>query len=336
MLSFQSRRPQADGFAFCAAVLFFCASKISLAGAAPVCPAGEPSASVQRIVDVMATERFVGYSPTSLQVYNGQTTPADDASMVEDLKVLRTRFDGLITYSVLNGAERIPDIAASLGYRAVIMGIYDITNVDERANVVAAAKRQPNVVVGASVGNEVVYGKRASFDDIAIAMGRLRRAAPQLAIATTEPFHVLMQPQAMPVLQAGDIVLANIHPVFEPWFKTAPDANGAEFVTNVTADLARMYCGPILVKETGVPTAPARKGFTPQRQASFYRALQKQFVPTARRAFAYFSAFDAPWRVYDAHPIPGDYPEEAHWGLYDEKRNPKPVVDVIPLLAPKR
>jgi exo-beta-1,3-glucanase (GH17 family) len=329
MKLFKNRRSQAGGFFFLGLALV-----PGPALADPVCPAHTPPAGLLRIAEVMATGRFVGYSPTSLKVFNGQTTPADDTSMLEDLKVLRTRFDGLITYSVLNGAERIPDLAASLGYRAVIMGIYDITNAAERANVVAAAKRQPNIVVGASVGNEVVYGKRASFSDIGIAMDRLRRASPQLAITTTEPFHVLVGPDAKPVLRASDFMLANVHPVFEPWFRAAPDANAAEFVTSVTADLAKVYCGPILVKETGVPTAPAAKGFTPQRQASFYRALQKQFAPNARRAFAYFSAYDAAWRVYDAHPVAGDFPEEAHWGLYDEKRNPKPVVEEIPLLGP--
>lgn len=326
----QNHWSQAGGFVFGLAV------NIAVALAAPVCPSHDQPAGLQRIRDVMATGRFVGYPPTSLQVFNGQSTQADDASMLEDLKVLRARFDGLITYSVLNGAERIPDLAAKLGYRAVIMGIYDITNVAERANVVAAAKRQPDLVAGVSVGNEVVYGQRGSFGDLVIAMDRLRLAAPQLAIATTEPFHVLVQANAAPVLRASDVMLAIVHPVFEPWFKTAPDVNAAEFVTNVATDLAKVYCGPIVVKETGVPTAPLAKGFSAQRQAAFYRALHKQFVPNDRRAFAYFSAFDAPWRVYDAHPVPGDYPEEAHWGLYDEKRKAKPVVDVIPLLQSKR
>jgi exo-beta-1,3-glucanase (GH17 family) len=306
------------------------------ARAAAVCPDGPPRAGVQRIADVMATGRFVAYQPTSLRMYDGRATEADDASMRDDLTVLRARFDGLITYSSLNGAERIPDIAASLGYRAVIMGIWDITNDAERANVIAAAKRHGEVVAGVSVGNEVVYGQRGSFGDIGIAMDRLRRDAPQLAIATTEPFHVLLQAKAAPVLRASDVLLAIIHPVFEPWFKAAPDFNAAEFVTNVSADLAQAYCGPILVKESGVPTAPSGSGFTPARQASFYRALQGQFPPSSMRAFAYFSAFDAPWRVHDAHPVPGVHPEEAHWGLYDEARAPKPVVSDIPLLAPQR
>jgi exo-beta-1,3-glucanase (GH17 family) len=103
-------------------------------------------------------------------------------------------------------------------------------------------------------------------------------------------------------------------------------------VVNVVAKLREVACGPVLVKETGVPTAPASLGYSPQRQTSFYEALQQRFKPGGQSAFAYFSAFDAPWRANDESPVPGEHPEEAHWGLFDAQRKPKPVVQQIPLL----
>ena len=60
--------------------------------------------------------------------------------------------------------------------------------------------------------------------------------------------------------------------------------------------------------------------------------LASAFPPSKDRAFTYFVAFDAPWRVADAQATPGFHPEEAHWGLYTARRVPKPVVNVIPLL----
>ncbi|MDX2221173.1 MAG: hypothetical protein SFV21_00400 [Rhodospirillaceae bacterium] len=297
--------------------------------AQPACPAHAPPAGLTRIAEVMTTGRFVAYQPTALHMVNGRATPADAASIAEDLKVLRPYFDGLITYGAHSGGERVADVAATLGFRAVIMGVWEIASAAERAAVVAAAKRAPGLVAGVSVGNEVVYGRRGTFADVAAAMRDLRAAMPDVAIAATEPFHVLLGPDARPALEAADLLLPIVHPVFEPWYKAAPDANAAEFVVNVTAELARVYCGPILVKETGVPTAPAELGFTPARQAAFYRELQRQFSPSAAKAFAYFSAFDAPWRVNDSHPVPGDHPEEAHWGLFDADRKPKPVAGVI-------
>ena len=84
--------------------------------------------------------------------------------------------------------------------------------------------------------------------------------------------------------------------------------------------------------QTGVPTAPQEAGYTEQRQSSFYEELRRRLPPSGTRAFAYFSAFDAPWRVRDANPIPGEHPAEAHWGLYDAQRRPKAVVAQLPLL----
>ncbi len=292
------------------------------------------TAAMARLASVMATGRFVAYQPTSLQAIGGQITQAEPSSIRADLKVLRTRFDGLITYTAIHGAEAIPGIAASLGYRAVIVGIWDPFDESEITAALEAAKRYPQLVSGVSLGNEVVFAKRHGFPELTAAAVLLHRRAPQLPISSTEPFHLLYDDSAVPLLDQLDFLLVNVHPIFQPWFRDAPDSNAAQFVVNVVSKLTEHYCGPILVKETGVPTAPASSGFTEERQASFFLELRQAFPPTRRRAFAYFAAFDAPWRAADAQPVPGEHPEEAHWGLYDGKRNPKPVEARIPLLKP--
>lgn len=302
------------------------------AAAAAACPNRQDrpaSASVKAIRQVMATGRFVAYQPTSLQVINGRLTQADAASIREDLQVLRPRFDGLITYGATNGAEKIPDIAAELGFRAVIMGIWDVREAADLNNVIAAARRQPQLVTGVSIGNERIFSNEIGFDELTRTLAKVRKLAPQLAISTSEPFHMFLKPEAAPLLRELDLMLAIIHPVHQPWFKSAPVANSADFVGNVLRDLSAVYCGPVLVKETGVPTAPAASGLSPGLQADFYRALAKRVPATAASAFAYFSAFDAPWRVHDALAVAGYFPEEAHWGLYTEKREAKPVIGAI-------
>ena len=168
---------------------------------------------------------------------------------------------------------------------------------------------------------------------MAAALDALRQQMPAMALTTTEPFHIFLEPAAAPIMASSDFMLVNVHPVFEPWFRSAPDLNAARFMTRVVDKLQAVACGPILVKETGVPTAPADRGFTRARQASFYRVLQTQFTPNARQAFAYFSAFDAPWRVNDVNPVAGVHPEEAYWGLFDAQRQQKPVVREIAPLA---
>jgi exo-beta-1,3-glucanase (GH17 family) len=283
----------------------------------------------------MAHGRFVAYQPTSLQVTNGQATHADPDSIRADLEVLRPRFDSLITYGSINGAEAIPGIAASLGFRAVIIGIWNPFNTTELSAALTAARSNPSVVVGLSLGNEMLFFHRHGADELSKLLETVHAQAPQIPLSTTEPFQMFAEPAAAPVLEHLDFLLAIVHPIFQPWYHAAPDGNAVQFVVNVVSDLSASYCGPILVKETGIPTAPAEKGFTEQKQASFYEELQRHLPASRDRAFAYFAAFDAPWRLNDGGPAPGQRPapEEAHWGLFDEKRRPKPVVASIPLLT---
>lgn len=277
--------------------------------------------------NVMATGRFVAYQPTALKAINGKLTQADDASIRADLAVLRPWFDGLITYGAYNGNERVPDIAAELGFRAVVMGVWDPADANETANALASWRRNPRIVAGLSLGNEIVFGNRGTWNDLLAHLQAVRPAAPGLPLTISEPFaEYLDHPEARSVLAATDFMLVNIHPVFEPWFKSGTADNWTDFVVRVMARLAKIYPRPILVKETGVPTGPAAAGFSEAMQREFYDLLAKRIKPSHRRAFAYFSAFDEPWRTSDFNPTPGAHPEEAFWGLFTERRVPKPVV----------
>lgn len=288
--------------------------------------------ALQRLQAAMAGGRFVAYQPTQIHVVDGRASRADVAGIRADLAVLRPYFDGLITYGSGNGADAVAEVAAALGFRAVILGVWAIDDEQEIALALAAAARHPDLVVGLSLGNERVFARETDFPALAARLARLRVRAAGLPLTTTEPFHLFVQAQAQPLLAAADFLLVNAHPVFQPWFATAGDADAARFVVNVAGEVASRFCGPVLVKETGVPTAPASMGYTPARQAGFYRALRVQFPPQATRAFAYFSAFDASWRVSDSHPVPGAQPQEGSWGLFEESRRPKPAARELPRL----
>src|SRR5579862_8685473 len=112
-------------------------------------------------------------------------------------------------------------------------------------------------------------------------------------------------PTAKTVFPQVNFILVNIHPIFEPWFKSAMPFNWAEFVVRVTDRLGGVFSGPVLIKETGVPTGPAGLEYTEDKQRAFYRELEAQLKPSRSRAFAYFSAFDAPWLAGAPNPIPG-------------------------------
>jgi exo-beta-1,3-glucanase (GH17 family) len=296
------------------------------------CPPQNAPVRTAALQEALARGRFVSYQPTALRVIDGVAAHADAASIHADLQALRPYFDGLITYTARDGAEAVPDIAAQLGYRAVIVGVWNPNDKTEMENALAAWRAHPKLVAGISLGNEIVFGKRGTWQDEARALAAAHRDAPQVAFATTEPFAQFLAPDAANTLRQMDFMLVNVHPIFEPWFATAPPFNWADFVVQVSKKLAGVYCGPILVKETGVPTGPASRGFNDDKQRAFYAELRRQMPPSRTRAFAYFSAFDAAWRAKDWSPVPGEHPEEALWGLFTEMREPKPAAKDIPLL----
>lgn len=315
-------------------MLLVLASACGATEAAPLCEhAPEAAPGLERLRAAIEHGRFVAYQPTSLQVINGQVVSANETSIRADLIVLRRQFDSLITYDAVHGAQAIATIAATLRFRALIIGVWNPMNDAEVEAALAAAQRFPDLVVGISLGNETLFSHRADFPGLAAAVDRIRKRAPRVPLSTTEPFHIFEAAEAPALLEQLDFLLPIVHPVFQPWFRTGTDQMAAQFVVNITQQMAERFCGPVLVKETGEPTAPAAEGFSEARQADFYAALRRLLAPQPTRGFAYFAAFDAPWREQDATGVPGPHPSEAHWGLFDADRHPKPAMDQLPPLA---
>jgi exo-beta-1,3-glucanase (GH17 family) len=196
-----------------------------------------------------------------------------------------------------------------------------------------AARRYPHLVVGISLGNELLFGRRVDATRLAALAAQLHERLPRLLVSVSEPFHVYQEPGTAALLAQLDFLLPNVHPAFQPWFHGASSATSAQFVVNVVSDLGTRFCGPLLVKETGIPTAPAAEDFSETGQAGFYSELRRRFPATRARAFAYFSAFDAPWRAQDVTPVGPARAEEAHWGLYDGARKPKAAARELPPLT---
>jgi exo-beta-1,3-glucanase (GH17 family) len=301
--------------------------------AGAVCRRADAAApGLRRLEEALADGRFVTYQPTSLKVVNGQVTTADAASIRADLRVLRSRFDSLITYDAVHGAQQIPAIARELHYRSLVIGVWDPADATQIEAALAAARAYPQLVVGITLGNELLFGHRTDAARLAQQLAQLHSRRPALALSTSEPFHVYGEPGTAALLAQLDFLLPNVHPVFQPWFHGAGHATSVQFVVNVVTGLATHFCGPILVKETGIPTAPPGGDFSEAAQAAFYQELRQRFPATPQRAFAYFAAFDAPWRAFDVTPVGPARPEEAHWGLYDAQREPKAAARELPLL----
>lgn len=301
------------------------AAALALLLALVACPAPEPAPRA-RLEDALATVSFVAYTPRGFDPNQG-SEPVARAAIRADLQQLRPHFDGLITYSSARGLDAVPAVARELGYRAVVVGVWDPGNDDELARAFESARRERDVVIALALGNEGLFFARYDAAALARAFARARDEVSGVAITTSEPFFVYLEPARAAAIPAQDLVLPTVHPIDQPWFRTAPPATGVEFVVNVVRDLEARTGLPVLVKETGVPSGPTDEGFSEAAQSAFWVALGAALPPTRAHAVARFEAFDAPWKTAAVEADTGDHrPSEAHWGFFRADGSAKPVV----------
>jgi exo-beta-1,3-glucanase (GH17 family) len=259
--------------------------------------------------------RFVAYTPRGFDPDAGAPIPPD--SIRDDLALLRARFDGLVTYSSARGLDAVPRLAREADYRAVVLGVWNPADPAELDAAIAAAKAEPGVVLALALGNEGLFFERYDAGALKRAFARARAALPGVALTTTEPFSSYLDEARAHDLPEQDLLLPVVHPIDQPWFANAPRAARVDFVVNVVGELEKRYAKPVLVKETGVPSGPAEAGFDEAAQAEFWSGLATKLAPSRRRAFAWFEAFDGPWKVASIARDTGDRrAHEAHWGLY--------------------
>jgi exo-beta-1,3-glucanase (GH17 family) len=195
---------------------------------------------------------------------------------------------------------RIVAVARDLKFQTVLLAVWDPRSAAELDGLAELAHlHEKELALGVLVGNEGITFKRYEPEDLAIAVGRLRKKLPaHIPLSTSEPLGAYAKTA---LLEFGDFLAPNIHPVFDQP-QLAPD-QAARWVRDEAARLAAKGSKPVLVKETGMPHA-GKEMFSPEVQAQFwsaYLAPGRLARPPARpQSWVFhgiaFEAFDLPWK----------------------------------------
>lgn len=271
--------------------------------------------------------KFITYTPSRLDPRN----PANNQSLKtselrQDLEALRPHFDGLVLYGYHEACTpRITALAKSLGFRGIMLAIWDPKSTTELDGVAALAKfHEQDFALAVIVGNEGITFKRYEAEDLQIAAARLRSNLPtSIPLTTSEP---LVGYDHDFVRNFGDFAAPNIHPVFDN--EKASPADAANWAREKSIELAQRCKKPVLLKETGFPHA-GKPAYTPSTQQAFWQAyrkpgdLQKSKSETiwAFHGIA-FEAFDLPWKS-EASGLE----IEKSWGLLSVDRKPYPALE---------
>jgi len=303
---------------------FLAAAAVAAMAPRPVRAAGSPS-----FLGYLQGDRpaMIAYVPTGFDPRRPPAAPWPADALRADLMALRPAFDGLVLYAFREDVTPgTLEQAADLGYRAVLLGIWEPNSEAEIAGTAALLRRwSDRLALAVVIGNEGINDARYRIEDLASARDRLRALAgatgAAVPVTTSEPAGDYGWP---PLRAFGDFLAPNIHPAID---QQRLDPEAAVAWVRARADaIARTAGRPVLVKETGLPNGGGERHM-PQRQRAFWAAWLAQgritrierpgtFVSFA----AAFEAFDAPWKAEQLRD-----PVEGHWGLLTAGRQPYPA-----------
>ncbi|MGY8767352.1 MAG: hypothetical protein ACKVH8_02815 [Pirellulales bacterium] len=274
------------------------------------------------------TSKMVCYSASGLDPRSpANAVNLKTSSLQADLESLRPAFDGLILYGYdSSSTPRILFLAKELGYKAVILGIWNIKDTAEIDGVAKLADQYADkMAIGIMVGNEGLTFGRYEPADLHFAANRLKSQLKSIIpLATSEP---LVGYKHEFLLQFGDFLAPNIHPVFDRPNLEAAEA--AQWARTEAMKLAQKSTLPLLLKETGFPHG-GKPQFTNDTQAAYWKAYLAEGKiktdPTDNSWVYYgvaFEAYDLTWKA-----AASGLAIESEWGLLSPTRKPYPVFEL--------
>jgi len=264
-------------------------------------------------IDPDAKLQCVSYAP-----FRGQQTPLDPTTHIaasqieEDLTQLAKITDCVRTYSIENGLDQVPAVAAKVGLK-VIQGIWlgsnRLKNLAQVAIAVRLSKEFPGVVTALVVGNEVLLRGEMTTSDLAAI---IRSVKSQVSVPVTYADVWEYWLRNREIYDAVDFVTIHILPYWEDVPIRAKFA--ATHVNAIRQRMAVAFPGKeILIGETGWPSeGRMRDGALPSR-TNQARVVSEILSMAKQEGFRVnlIEAHDQPWKRQLEGTVGG------YWGFID-------------------
>src|ERR1700724_2979466 len=267
-------------------------------------------------IDPNAKLQCVSYAP-----FRGDQTPLVATTQIsadqiaQDLAQLAKISDCVRTYSIENGLDQVPALAAKVGLK-VIQGIWlgsnRLKNLVQISTAVRLAEDYPGVISARVVGNEVLLRGEMTTADLAAI---IRSVKSQVAVPVTYADVWEYWLRNREVYEAVDFVTIHILPYWEDLPVRAKYA--AAHVDAIRKRMAVAFPGKeILIGETGWPSeGRMRDGALPSR-TNQARVVSEILDIAKRESFRVnlIEAYDQPWKRQLEGTVCG------YWGLFDAEQ----------------
>src|ERR1700726_4584875 len=264
-------------------------------------------------IDPSAKLLCVSYAPfRDSQTPLVPTTQIAPEQIAQDLAQLAKISDCVRTYSLENGLDQVPALAAKAGLKVILgvwLGSNRLKNLAQISTAVGLTKAYPDVITAVVVGNEVLLRGEMTTSDLA---ANIRSVKSQVAVPVTYADVWEFWLRNREVYEAVDFVTIHILPYWEDFPVRAKHA--AAHVDAIRRRMAVAFPGrEILIGETGWPSEGRMRDAALPSRTNQARVVSEILDLAKRENFRVnlIEAYDQPWKRQLEGTVGG------YWGLFD-------------------
>ena len=273
----------------------------------------------EELNDLFRIVMNAGMHGLCFSAYEEGQKPGDalsDDQIRKRMKIIQPYTKWVRSFSCIEGNELIPKIARDFGIKTLVgawLGDDPEKNEQEISGLIELA--QAGYVDIAAVGNEVLYRKDLTEDELLAFIKRVKEAIPNITVGYVDAYYEF---SARPkITDACDVILANCYPFWE----CCHIDYSLMYMKNMYSQALRAGGGNkrVIITETGWPSkGEDYKGTLPSWENALRYFLNTQIWSKEEEIdIFYFTSFDESWKV----GAEGDV--GAYWGIWDKNEKIK-------------
>lgn len=251
-------------------------------------------------------------------MYEDGQEPGDHISKEQverRIKILKPYTKWIRSFSCIEGNEYVPEHAHKYGLKTLVGAwLSDDKEKNEQEIKALIDLAQKGYVNIAAVGNEVMYRKELSEEELIGYIHRVKKALPNIPVGYVDAYYEFTARPA--ITDACDVILTNCYPFWEG----CPIEYGIHHMNDMfhqamSADASKK----VIITETGWPNqGESFKASHPSDiNAMKYFIDTQQWCEQHNIDCFYFSSFDESWKKGDEGEV------GAYWGLWDKNERLK-------------
>jgi len=277
--------------------------------------AGEPE---EVLKDLFTEILQTGVHGFCFSLYEEGQKPGDiisEGQVRRRMEILKPHTKWIRSFSCTEGNEWIPKVAKDLGIKTLVgawLGNDDEINQREVAGLIKLAKE--GLVDIAAVGNEVMYRKDLTEDELIDFINKVKAEIPGIPVGYVDAYYEFSHRPA--ITELCDVILCNCYPFWEG----CTFENSLDYMKQMYHQAKAAGNGKeVIITETGWPSMGENlKGAVPSgKSARDYFINTQLWASNENIPVFYFSSFDESWKV-GAEGVVG-----AYWGIWDKNEKLK-------------